>query len=244
MQKVLWPLETFSLPCWHMTAVVLLVLGRQAYCWEFMSLALGTDQEKLILGLLKSFCPHLQEIPWALLCPIWGQVPPRSVILHFGGLLVVLISSVYFTKKLLWWWVRTVLPMDIRICIWKAVGGCTTLAHGGGRFSARACCFSSFRFRLTALGMNSLKSRAAYVHLDNCWLLLRCGCHDCTIGDISPVWSLLWFSGFTATCIEFSDKWFLISWHTLVAVTSFGTWYYLHSIILMVSIVCYFTLFC
>lgn len=157
---------------------------------------------------------------------------------------VILISSVYFTKKLLWWWVRTVLPMDIRICIWKAVGDCTTLAHGGGRFSTRACCFSSFRFRLTALGVNSLKSRAVYVHLDNCWLLLRCGCHDCTIGDISPVWSLLWFSGFTATCIEFSDKWFLISWHTLVAVTSFGTWYYLHSIILMVSIVCYFTLFC
>lgn len=143
-------------------------------------------------------------------------------------------ASVYFTKKLLWWWVRTVLPVDIRICIWKAVGDCTTLAHGGGRFSARACCFSSYRFRLTALGMNSLKSRALYVHLDNCWLLLRCGCHDCTIGDISPVWSLLWFSGFTAgrtvdslsslaTCKEFSDRWFLISQHTLMAVTSSGT---------------------
>lgn len=199
-----------------------------------MSLAFSNDQEKLILGLLKSFCPLLQEIPWALLCPIWGQVPLQSFILHFDGLLVALLASVYFTKKLLCWWVRTVLPMDIRICIWKAVGDCTTLAHGGGRFSARACYFSSYRFRLTALGMNSLISGALYVHLDNCWLLLRYGCPDCTIGDISPIWSLLWFSGFTAdrtvdnlsplaTCIEFSDKWFLISWHTLVAVTSFST---------------------
>lgn len=137
-------------------------------------------------------------------------------------------------KEALWWWVKTVLPMNIRISIWKAVRDCITLAHGGGRFSTRTCYFSRYRFKLTVLGMNSLKSRALYVHLDKCWLLLRYGCHDCTIGDISPVWSLLWFSGFTAdrtvdslsplaTCVELSDKWFLISWHTLMAVTSFGT---------------------
>lgn len=130
---------------------------------------------------------------------------------------------------------KPVLPMDIRICIWKAVRDCITLAHGGGRFFTRACYFSSNKFRWTVLGMNSLKLSTFYVHLDNCWLLLRYGCHDCPIGDISPVWSLLCFSGFTAsrtvdslsplaTCVEFSDKWFLISWHTLRAVTSFGTY--------------------